>query len=64
MKVAFQGILYKLERYMCRTGDIEGKMTFKIAPIDDTAWDEVSRLHKPEKTVMLVVMDEGETGKI
>ena len=60
MKVTFQGILYKLERYMCRSGDIEGKMTFKITPINDDDWNELSRLHQPEKTVMLQVMDEGE----
>jgi len=61
MKVAFQGIIKKLERKMLVSGDVEGQMIFRIAPIKDDDWDKISRLQQPEKTVMLVVMEEGET---
>ena len=60
MKVAFQGIIKLLRRKMLVSGDVEGEMLFRIAPIKDDEWDQLSRLQQPEKTVMLVVMDEGE----
>jgi hypothetical protein len=52
----FEAIIHKLERYTCRDINIEAKLTLKFRPTKEE-WEKLSVLHRPEKTVRVVVTE-------
>lgn len=54
--LCFEAIIKKLERYTLACGDIEARCLLVFQPKDEE-WKELSKLHKPEAMVKVVMTE-------
>ena len=50
----FEAVIHKIERYTCRDVNVEARLILKFLPTDEE-WNKLSKLHKPEETVRVVI---------
>lgn len=60
MKVAFEAQIMQNSIKSLRSLDKEARLLLEYSAKDDELIANINKLHKPDKTVMIVIMDKGE----
>ena len=60
MKVAFEAQIMLNSIKSLRSLDKEARLILEYSAKDDELINNINKLHKPDKTVMIVIMDKGE----
>ena len=61
MKVAFEAQIMQNNIKSLRSLDKEARLIIEYRAEDDELVGNINKLHKPDKTVMIVIMDKGES---
>jgi len=61
MKVAFEAQIMQNNIKSLRSMDKEARLVIEYRAEDDDLIANINKLHKPDKTVMIVIMDKGKS---